>query len=231
MRLDKFLSNLGYASRKEIKSYLKKEAVTVNGQIIRDSSYDIDPNNDAVTFFDDPVFYKEKVLLMLNKPKGYLSSNVDEVYPSVLNLFPLKYRRLGLNVAGRLDQDTTGLLLVTNDGILLHNIISPNKEVDKTYLVTTQFPIKDENELLNEMTLLDGNDKPYKTKAKRIKKIDSNHLELTICEGKFHQVKRMIEKIDNQVTDLKRIQIGSLVLPPDLKEGEFKEIELKDIFS
>ena len=109
MRLDKFLSNLGYASRKEIKSYLKKEAVTVNGQIIRDSSYDIDPNNDVVTFFDDPVFYKEKVLLMLNKPKGYLSSNVDEVYPSVLNLFPLKYRRLGLNVAGRLDQDTTGL--------------------------------------------------------------------------------------------------------------------------
>lgn len=103
---------------------------------------------------------------MLNKPKGYLSSNVDEVYPSVLNLFPLKYRRLGLNVAGRLDQDTTGLLLVTNDGVLLHNIISPNKEVDKTYLVTTQFPIKDENELMNEMTLLDGNDKPYKTKAK-----------------------------------------------------------------
>lgn len=103
---------------------------------------------------------------MLNKPKGYLSSNVDEVYPSVLNLFPLKYRRLDLNVAGRLDQDTTGILLVTNDGILLHNIISPNKEVDKTYLVTTQFPIKDENELLNEMTLLDGNDKPYKTKAK-----------------------------------------------------------------
>lgn len=145
---------------------MKKEAVTVNGQIIRDSSYDIDPNNDVVTFFDDPVFYKEKVLLMLNKPKGYLSSNVDEVYPSVLNLFPLKYRRLGLNVAGRLDQDTTGLLLVTNDGVLLHNIISPNKEVDKTYLVTTQFPIKDENELMNEMTLLDGNDKPYKTKAK-----------------------------------------------------------------
>ena len=113
----------------------------------------------------------------------------------------------------------------------MHNIISPNKEVDKTYLVTTQFPIKDENELMNEMTLLDGNDKPYKTKAKRIKKIDSNHLELTICEGKFHQVKRMIEKIDNQVTDLKRIQIGALVLPSDLKEGEFKEIELKDIFS
>lgn len=230
MRLDKLLANLGYASRKDLIEYFKRGAIKVNGIVVKDRGLLVDPERDVVSFLDEELFYKESLLIMMNKPKGYISSNVDELYPSVLNLLPPKLKRLNLNIAGRLDQDTEGLLLLTNDGDILHSIISPHKNIDKVYLIETLKPVDNYQLLLEEMTILDGNNKPYKTRAKNVEKIASNSLYLTISEGKYHQVKRMIETLDNKVINLKRVKVGLLKLPDDLATGSYREIKKEMIF-
>lgn len=230
MRLDKLLANLGYASRKDLIEYFKRGAIKVNGTVVKDRGLLVDPERDVVSFLNEELFYKESLLIMMNKPKGYISSNVDELYPSVLNLLPPKLKRLNLNIAGRLDQDTEGLLLLTNDGDILHSIISPHKNIDKVYLIETLKPVNNYQLLLEEMTILDGNNKPYKTRAKKVEKIASNSLYLTISEGKYHQVKRMIETLNNQVINLKRVKVGLLELPDDLTTGSYREIKKEMIF-
>ena len=230
MRLDKFLVNLKYGSRNDIKKLCKNSLIKVNGQIVKDSDLNIDPNHDDIMVEDEKVFYKENITLIMNKPAGYICSTVDEKYPSLLRLLDEKYSRFDFNFAGRLDWDTEGLVILSTDGELIHKITSPKKDMYKTYYVKTEKIIVDAEILETPMTLLDGKDKEYTTKCAKINKLSDYELLLSITEGKFHQVKRMLEYIGNKVIYLKRIQIGNLSLPDDLELGKFIEIDPNDIY-
>ena len=230
MRLDKFLANLKYGSRSQIKKMCKDGAISVNDKIVKNSDLDINPNIDLVRICNEEIFYKEKITLMFNKPKGYICSNVDEVYPSLLNLLEEKYKRFDFKFGGRLDQDTLGLVIISTDGDLIHNIISPKKDIKKTYYVKTEKKIIDEMRLEKPLKLLDGKGEYYFTNGAKVRKISDFELLLTINEGKFHQVKRMLEAIDNSVLVLKRLGIGNLDLPFDLEEGKYIEIDPNLIF-
>ena len=231
MRLDKLLSNLGYGSRTDIKKLCKGQQVLVNGEYIKQADLHIDPEKDVIKVFGNEVFYRENITLMINKPQGYICSNHDETYPSLLKLLDEKYQRLPFNFAGRLDYDTEGLVIITTDGNLIHRIISPKKEVYKKYYVKVKNKLINENRLEAPLTLIDGKNDTYITKNAKVEKIDDYSLYLSICEGKFHQVKRMLEAIDNEVVFLKRVAIGNLLLPSDLTLGSTIEIHnIEDIF-
>lgn len=230
MRLDKFLVNLKYGSRNDIKKFCKNSLIKVNGKVVKDSDLNINPNSDEIIFNEDVVFYKDNLTLIMNKPAGYICSTVDEKYPSLLRLLDQKYSRFDFNFAGRLDWDTEGLVILSTDGELIHKITSPKKDMYKTYYVKTEKFVKNENKLLTPITLLDGNNNEYTTKGAKITKISDYELLISITEGKFHQVKRMLEYIDNKVIYLKRIQIGNLRLPVDLELGKYIEIDPNSIF-
>lgn len=221
MRLDKLLSNLKYGSRNDIKKICKKALIKVNGRIAFDSSINV--NEDDVVLFDDEiVFHKEKIILIMNKPKDYVCANTDNIHKTVFDLIKEPYNRYDLNVAGRLDIDTEGLIILTNDGDLLHQIISPKTKVFKKYYVEYDGKMNKEK-LENGVNILDGNNNPFTTDKAIVEEIDSNKAYISITEGKFHQVKRMFESIDCKVTYLKRIEIGNVKLE-DLELGNYKEI-------
>lgn len=222
MRLDKLLVNLKYGSRKEIKKVCKNKQVTVNGLVVTDSSVNIDPNVDKITIFDEEVFYLENVLIMLHKPKGYVCANHDSLHETVFDLLEEKYNRLNLNIAGRLDIDTEGLVLLTDNGELLHDLISPNKNIYKTYLVRTDQPFNPEK-LKGDYEILDGRNYPYKPFPPFVEKINDYEFYLSIKEGKFHQVKRMVKHFRAEVVSLKRVAYGDILLG-DLPLGEYKII-------
>lgn len=222
MRLDKLFVNMKYGSRKEIKQICRKKMVTVNGEVITDSSFNVDPNEDVIMFGDEEIIYKENILLMLHKPKGYVSANRDSLHETVFELLEEPYTRMNLNIAGRLDIDTEGLLLLTDNGELLHELISPNKNIYKTYLVRTNKPFNPEV-LLKPFEILDGKDRPYVPKTPFVEQINQYEFYLSIKEGKFHQVKRMVKHFRTEVIYLKRVAYGDIELG-DLKLGEYKEI-------
>lgn len=230
MRLDKFLGNLKYGSRNDIKKLCKDSCVKVNGIIVKKSDFDIKPGADEVMVNEEVVFYKENITLMMNKPKGYICSTVDELYPSLLRLLEGKYSRFDFKFAGRLDWDTEGLVILSTNGDIIHQITSPKKDMYKTYYVKTKLPVVNFCALEKPITLLDGKNNEYTTKGAKITKLSDFELLVSITEGKFHQVKRMLEYINNEVVYLKRIKIGNLSLPEDLNLGEYIEIDLNDIF-
>ena len=230
MRLDKFLSSLKYGSRNEIKKMCKNKCIKINGEVVKSSDVYIEPTSDVIEVNDEVVFYKESITLMMNKPSGYICSNVDEFYMSLLRLLDKKYSRFDFKFAGRLDWDTEGLVILSTDGSIIHKITSPKKDMYKTYYVKTVYPIKNEDLLEKPIVLLDGKDNEYTTKGAKVTKISEYELYISITEGKFHQVKRMLEYIFNEVEYLKRIKIGNLSLPDDLELGKFVEIDPNDIF-
>ncbi len=224
MRLDRFLSNLKYGTRSEIQKAIKHKQVYVNDRLIIDSRYKIDPSIDKVLFNDQVVYYKESVLIMMNKPLGYLSANQDGKDRTVLELIKEPYSRFNLRIAGRLDKDTEGLLLLTNDGKLLHNIITPSKGIYKKYFVRVEKEFLNPELLTSDYEILDGRDLAFVPKKPIVEKINDFEFYLSIREGKFHQVKRMVEHFNNKVIYLKRVQIGQIKLDKTLKLGEYKEI-------
>ncbi len=224
MRIDRFLANLKYGTRKEIQKAIKYKQVFVNDELVKSTAFKIDPIKDEVVFNDEKVFYKETVLLMMNKPKGYLSANKDGKEKTVLDLIQLPYSRFDLKIAGRLDKDTEGLLLLTNNGKLLHNIISPSKDVYKKYFVRVDQPMKKLKKLTEEYEILDGRDYLFIPASPIVEKINDTEFYLSIKEGKFHQIKRMVEHFNRKVVYLKRVQIGEIKLDESLKLGEYKEI-------
>ncbi|MFA7417488.1 MAG: pseudouridine synthase [Acholeplasma sp.] len=229
MRLDKFLSNLKYGSRKEIRIMVKKGLVTINGVTASSSDVQIDPNYDKIFLNGEAVFYKENITLAFYKPVGYLSSHQSELYPTLFSLIEAPYHQFDLKIAGRLDYDSEGLVILTTNGDLIHQITHPKKHVKKIYEATLDQPFtKMANDwLMAGIELKDEDGSIYQTSAIELAYKDNIAI-ITIDEGKFHQVKKMFAKVGFQVINLKRLQIGQLKL--DLKPGCYKEIEESDIF-
>lgn len=225
LRLDRLLSNLKYGSRTEIKELCKKGLVTVNNTIAFDSSRPV-YEKDEIKVDGKLVFHKDVILLILNKPKDYVCANKDNLHKTVLELIKEPYNRYDLSICGRLDIDTEGLVLLTNSGSLMHKIISPSSNCYKKYYVEYS-GIIDKERLENGLEILDGDNKPYITNKAYVTIIDSNKCFIEINEGKFHQVKRMFEKINCHVDYLRREKIGKIELL-DLPLGEYKEIEIKE---
>ena len=223
MRLDKFLANSGVGTRSEVKRLIKDKRVKVNGEIVRSDSFNVDENKDIVLFDDLEVKYKEFYYILLNKPQGYVSAVVDNVYPPVTDLLP-EYAFAKLFPVGRLDVDTTGALLLTNDGELAHKLISPKYHVDKVYEVEVDRKISENLiEFFKQGIELDGE----LTLPAELEIIDDVHALLTLHQGKFHQVKRMFKKFDYDVIKLNRKAFAFLRVD-DLKIGEHRELTLEE---
>jgi len=230
MRLDKLLSNSGLGSRKEIKQLVKSGQVMVDGVTVRDSSIHVDPETNRIYVSGQRLEYKKYVYFMLNKPAGVVSATWDARFSTVLDLVPDQYRHFDLFPVGRLDRDTEGLLLLTNDGQLAHNLLSPKKHVHKTYFAKVEGRVTTEDiAAFAEGVVLDDG---YKTLPAQLEILHSDKIStiyITIVEGKFHQVKRMFEAVDKKVIYLKRISMGSLKLDENLKPGEIRELSEEEL--
>ncbi|WP_237037344.1 pseudouridine synthase [Mediannikoviicoccus vaginalis] len=229
IRVDKLIANMGFATRSEIKKASKKGAVLVNDEVEKNFGRIVDTDIDRVSYFGDPVEYKEFIYLLMNKPKGVISATEDFYDKTVIDLLLEEHTTFNPFPVGRLDKDTTGLLLITNDGELNHNLTSPKREVPKTYKVTLESDIEEEdyNSTFEKgIKLMPEN---IITKPATMEVIDNRHCYLTIKEGKYHQVKRMFEKVGNKVIELERVKFGALELPSDLELGEYIEITKEDI--
>ncbi len=231
-RVDKILSNMRYGSRKEIKSCAREGRIEVNGERISDSSIKVDPQIDDIVFDGEKVIYREYIYIMMNKPDGVVSSTDDPINRTVLDLLDDKYLVFNPHPVGRLDKDTEGLLLLTNDGKLSHELLSPRKHVDKTYYVEVDGYVEERHVKIFESGIIldDG----YKTMPSVLKILESGYVSkvhLTIKEGKYHQVKRMFEALDMKVLYLKRISIGNLTLDENLSEGEYRELSESELLA
>lgn len=225
MRIDKVLSNLGYGSRKDVKKLLKDGAVKVNQVVVKDAKQHIDPENDVVTLNGEEIQYREFIYLMMNKPPGVISATEDNRDETVIDLLEIEDQVFEPFPVGRLDKDTEGLLLITNDGQLSHKLLSPKKHVPKTYFAVIEGEVTeaDIEAFRKGVTLDDG----YETKPGELiilKTGLTSDIELTITEGKFHQVKRMFQAVDKRVIYLKRITMGPLPLDETLELGEYREL-------
>ncbi|MBF8152162.1 MULTISPECIES: pseudouridine synthase [Exiguobacterium] len=226
MRLDKLLSNMGAGSRKEVKLLLKAGAIQVDGEIVRDPKQHVDVETQQVLMYGEPVTYQKYIYLMMNKPPGVISATEDKRDETVIDLLFEDVTYFKPFPVGRLDKDTEGLLLLTNDGAFNHALMSPKKHVEKTYYaeVTGVLTQEDVEAIAAGVTLEDGYQaKPGKLVILSTTETDST-LELTITEGKFHQVKRMMLALGKEVTFLKRRSIGRLELDPALALGDYREL-------
>ena len=228
MRVDKMISSVKIDTRKNIKRNAKKGELIINGEIEKDSSKKIDPFEDEIIYMGEVVEYFKDLHIMMNKPKGVISSTKDKE-ETVIDLLDPFYQRFDFNIAGRLDKDSTGLLILSTNGKIIHDIISPNKDIEKKYYVKLRDSIKDDYKEKFEEGIQISKD--FVTKPARIEDIDDKSLYVYITEGKFHQVKRMFEALDNEVIELKRVRIGNLSLDPHLEEGEYKELTEDEIMS
>ena len=221
MRLDKFLSEMGVGTRSEVQAYLKKGQVTLNGEIVKKPEVKIDENNDKVCYLGQVLSYEAVQYFLLNKPAGCVTATRDHLSDTVMSFLP-ENRRDDLFPVGRLDKDTEGLLLITNDGQLAHELLSPRKHVDKTYFAVIDGEVREEHKQLFQDGLNIGDeDLTLPAKLNILKSGETSEIELTIHEGRFHQVKRMFEAIGTKVTYLKRISMGPLTLG-NLQPGEVR---------
>lgn len=226
MRLDKFLVECGVGSRTEVKKILANGQIRVNGAIAKSPKEHIDELKDVITYKNDNLEYKEFRYYVMHKPSGYITATEDFREKTVMEILPEWVIKKDLFPVGRLDKDTEGLLLFTNNGKLSHDLLSPKKHVDKTYEVHLRDSISDESikKLEEGVIILDS----YFTKEAKVNKVEDKIIELTITEGKYHQVKEMLKAVENEVIYLKRLSFGKLELGA-LKKGEVIEIDLENI--
>ena len=226
MRLDKFISNQTGMSRSEAREVLKSLRVTVNGVTEKHYDYKVDTDKDAVTVNGVSVSYNEYLYILMNKPKGVLTATEDKRQKTVLDLLSDDVRRKDMAPVGRLDKDTTGLLLLTDDGKTAHKIISPKSMVEKEYVAELDGDITEDciRSFSEGVTLADGT----KCMPAVLKRIKENVASITICEGKYHQIKRMFGTAGLGVNGLTRIRIGGLCLPECLAEGEYMVLESRE---
>lgn len=224
MRLDKYLSNAGLGSRKDVTKLLKNKQVTVNNDIVTSGQLKVS-DRDIIMYGDTEVILEKYIYIMFNKPKRVITATKDDKHKTVMDfidhpqvdeLFPL----------GRLDKNTTGILIITNDGKLGHQLLSPKNEVAKTYVVTLKKDITDDavGKLEQGVELSD-----FKTRPAKVRILKADCIELTITEGKFHQVKRMMHAVDNQVEQLHRQSFGGINLDADLEPGGYRRLTEKEL--
>lgn len=226
MRLDKILGNAGIGTRKEVKELIKRGLVSVNGTLVSRSDLQIHPEQDQVCINGEALEYKKYIYLMMHKPAGVITATEDRRERTVFDILPEFYRHFDLSPVGRLDKDTEGLLILTNDGIGIHELLSPKKHVDKTYYVELEQPVKESDFSAVAAGISIGD---HITKPAYMERIASDQVYLTIQEGKFHQVKRMFQALDNHVCYLKRVRMGQLELDPALDPGEVRALEEREI--
>ena len=229
MRLDKLLSHLNCGSRKEVQSFIRAGRVAVNGTAERDPAAKVDPDADRVSLDGREQTYRAQRYYMLNKPAGVITASRDERHGTVLELFPESLRR-GLFAVGRLDKDTEGLLLLTDDGALAHDLLAPKKHVDKVYFVRTDGALDDADckAFVQGITLGDGLE-CLPAKLEILKSDAQSEALITIHEGKFHQIKRMLASRGKPVVYLKRLSMGSLTLDEGLSKGEYRLLTAEEI--
>ena len=221
MRLDKFLCETDKCTRSQARDWIRQGRVTVEGETVRAPEARICEDRDLVCLQGSPLIYRKYVYYMLNKPQGVVSATADNRDKTVVELLG-KDKRPDIFPAGRLDKDTEGFLLLTNDGPLAHRLLAPGRHVNKTYMVTIEHGLTREESDLLEAGVEIGEKKP--ARAVGIQAIDETHILLTLQEGKFHQVKRMLQAVDNHVLALKRISFGGLLLDERLRPGEYREL-------
>ncbi|SKA91762.1 16S rRNA pseudouridine516 synthase [Caloramator quimbayensis] len=229
-RLDKILSNMGFGTRKEVKSLTKSGEVSVNGQIVKDSSQHVDPKKDIIEVCGEKLIYRKFIYLMMNKPSGVISATEDYYEKTVVDLLDDEYIIFNPAPVGRLDKDTEGLLLLTNDGELNHMLLSPKRHVPKKYFarIDGRVTLEDVKKFKKGVILDDG----YETLPSELKIIESNEIsevEIIIYEGKYHQIKRMFEAVGKKVIYLKRLEMGPLKLDNNLKNGEYRELTEEEV--
>lgn len=225
MRLDKLLAHAGYGTRKEVKQLIKQKRVCVNGSYAVLDKTKVDEFHDEIAVDDICLTYEKYHFIMLNKPKGVVSAKVDARYPTVLDcveaslptdMFPI----------GRLDLDTEGLILIANDGKLAHDLLSPRHHVPKRYEVHLDHPLAEQDAAaLTNGVMLDH----QMTQPAHVRIIADCHIEITITEGKYHQIKRMMKAVQNEVLELKRLSFGPIVLDPDLASGEWRYLSETEV--
>ena len=227
IRLDKFLSNSGMGTRKDIRTLVKKGRVSVDGVTITDPGLRVDEATSDIRIDDEPVAYKKYIYIMMNKPSGVVSATFDKHLPVVTDLLDEYCLSFEPYPAGRLDIDTEGFVLLTNDGDLCHRILAPKKHIKKIYLVETDIPAdaSDIRVFADGVVLDDG----YKTMSAHLELKDGNTSYLTICEGKFHQVKRMFAAPGNEVLYLKRMAMGGVSLDETLAPGEYRALTNEEL--
>lgn len=231
MRIDKLLSHSGYGTRKQVRQMIKKGFVQVDGRTVRQAGYKINPDIADITVKGERVRYERFVYLMLNKPKGYVSATYDAVHSTVLDLVPLSYRHYKLAPVGRLDIDTEGFILLTNDGQLNHLITSPKQNITKTYEAWVLGSVEENHiaRFAQGVKLEDG----YLTKPAKLEVLEKEehrtYIRLSITEGKFHQVKRMFRAIECPVVYLKRTKIGELSLDNQLELGAIRPLNEEEM--
>ncbi|MCM8534826.1 MAG: rRNA pseudouridine synthase [Lentisphaeraceae bacterium] len=228
MRLDRFISKCTTMGRAESTKKVRQGNITVNDKTITNPQTKISPDTDSIYFNDKKLVYKEFIYIMLNKPMGYICSTKDDKNRTVLDLLPEEYAAREPFSCGRLDIDTTGLVLLTDNGKWSHKITSPKKKCFKTYIVTSHEPLtKEDMTQLEEGVMLDNDDKI--TLPAIIKELEDCKYELQICEGRFHQVKRMFEAVGNVVVALHRSSIGEIILDLELDSGKHRELTAEEI--
>lgn len=230
MRLDKFLCDLQLGTRSQVKEYIKKGNITVNDMVIKKPDYKISESDDTITYKGKVLAYQSLYYYMLHKPSGVVTATKDNRDRTVMDLIADAPGR-NLFPVGRLDKDTVGLLLITNDGELAHNLLSPRKHVAKTYYVECSGTINvDKIKALEQGIDIGDAELTLPAKAELLSQSDDSYtINLTIMEGRFHQVKRMIAAIGGAVTYLKRLSMGSLLLDKDLPEGKYRPLTKKEI--
>lgn len=226
MRLDKILANMGYGSRKEVKELVKKGEVKINREVAKQASIKVDAYLDIIEVRGEELKYREFIYLMLNKPKGYISATEDDYHRTVIELLDEEHLHFGTYPVGRLDIDTTGLLILTNDGDLTHKLISPKSGIIKKYLANIDGRVTEkEIEIFEKGIYLAEED--YTTLPAKLEILSRGQMSTVhvyIQEGKYHQVKRMFESVGMKVLELKRLSMGEIELDTDLEEGEYREL-------
>lgn len=226
LRIDKILSSQNIASRKEIKSFIKQGRIKADGKIVVRPEGEFDPENCEITLDDEPILYKRYIYIMLNKPKGVVSASRDSREKTVLDLLPPELRRKDLFPAGRLDRNTEGLLIITDDGEFSHKLLAPKSHVNKLYEAVVDRKLT-ENDIEKFRTGINEGGDDFLPADMKI--ISDNTALVEICEGKFHQIKRMFHAVGAEVLELKRLRIGGLLLDEKLSLGEARELDSEEI--
>ncbi len=228
-RIDKIISSQMNISRNDTRSLLKGGAVVCDGIVVTDPSLKVDAEKSVITVGGKALFYKEFIYIMMNKPQGVVSATNDPKTKTVIDLVPENLKRKNLFPAGRLDKDTVGFMLITDDGDFAHRILSPSKHVEKTYIAHLRDSLPEESRrILEEGAVLSDGTECMDAKVE-ITDGEGKEVKITIREGKYHQIKRMFASVGNEVVFLKRIAMGGLLLDESLGEAECREITEKEL--